>query len=324
MPGVQFNSPIKYNPLMHIELDQAIQLLQDDLVIAIPTETVYGLAALLSSESAIGSIFTLKNRPAKNPLIVHIADHSQAEPLMRTKPPFFDKLSDRYWPGPLTLVVPASDQVPSIVRAGLPTVGLRVPNHPLTRALLRDAGPLVAPSANISGRPSSTCPNHVENDFGENFPVLSGGSCDKGLESTILVFNNGKWELGRLGAIPREELESFLGYSLNTSSSEKPLCPGQHFQHYSPKAKLILSKAPFSEDVVLGFERREYPNAKRVFVIGPLGDPEAIARNLYHVLRQIDLEGIKEVHVDFDFDQEGVLRTVAERLEKAAHPYASS
>jgi len=306
---------------MLIELKQAIQLIQEHRVIAIPTETVYGLAASLSSQSAIQSIFSLKNRPSQNPLIVHVADQKQAESLIGSMPPSFDLLTKSYWPGSLTLVVPASDHVPSIVRAGLPTVGLRVPNHPLSRALLQETGPLVAPSANLSGRPSSTCPEHVVQDFGDQLPILDGGICDKGLESTILVFHNGKWDLGRLGAIPYEELETLLGDTLTLQTAVKPLCPGQQFRHYSPKARLHLSQSAYTgnPDTVLGFEERQYPGAKEMYSLGRLSDPQEISQNLYSTLRQLDIDGVKNVWVDINFDQKGMLLTVDERLKKAAH-----
>jgi len=304
---------------MHIDLEQAIRLIRHHQLVAIRTETIYGLAASLSSVNAIKFIFTLKKRPLKNPLIVHIADKADAEPLIREKPPLFDELADRYWPGPLTLVVPASDLVPEIVRAGLPTVGLRVPRHPLTQKLLEQVGPLVAPSANLSGNPSSTSPTHVECDFGKDFPVIDGGSCEQGLESTILVYRDDQWQLGRLGSISCEELEALIGYPLQENHSEVPLCPGQHFRHYSPRARLVSSDSPYqgTPGVVLGFEEREYANASQIFSLGNLENPETISRNLYKTLRQLDAAGIEEAWVDLDFPGVDLLRTIKERLRKA-------
>lgn len=307
-----------YNAFMHIELQKAIELLKNDQVVAIPTETVYGLAASLFSETAIKKIFQLKNRPVENPLIVHVSNPDDATALMAEKPPQFDALTSRFWPGPLTLVVPSSSLVPEIARAGLPSVGIRVPSHPITKALLSQTGPLVAPSANLSGRPSSTTPVHVENDFGQDFPILDGGPCTQGLESTVLVYKNRHWTLGRYGFIPHEELETLLGYPLKENLSEKPVCPGQRFRHYSPNAKLILSKGPHWGPYVIGFEGRDYPNAKKIFYLGCLSKPDSISQNLYNILRQIDLEEIKEVSVDMNFEPFGVFCTIGERLEKAA------
>lgn len=303
---------------MRLQLEQAIQVLKEQNVLAIPTETVYGLAAALSSEEGIRSIFELKNRPTENPLIVHISNRDDADSLISALPPFFDELADQFWPGSLTLVVPASDAVPAVVRANLPTVGLRVPNHLLTRQLIEQVGPVVAPSANLSGRPSSTSPEHVEADFGQDFPVLDGGACEGGLESTIIVFQEGRWQLGRLGAVSCEELEEVLGYSLQQTENEKPLCPGQMFRHYSPQARLILGGERNGTDIVLGFEGREYFGAEKVFCLGDLKRPETVAHNLYKILRALDDDGVDDVWVDFDFPKVGILRVVAERLQKAS------
>jgi len=303
---------------MHIDLQTASTMLKNNGVVAIPTETVYGLAASLNSERAVKTIFRLKKRPAENPLIVHIARIEDSAPLIAKATPHFEMLAGHFWPGPLTLVVPATDNVPEIVRSGLPTVGLRVPGHPLARALLKQTGPLVAPSANLSGRPSSTTPAHVEHDFGPDFPILDGGPSAQGLESTILVFANGKWRLGRFGSVPVEHIETLLKYPLNKFTSEKPVCPGQTFPHYSPKAKLVRSNGPCLGSYVIGFDDRHYPEAKKVFSLGSLENPEAVSRNLYSILRQIDLEQINEAMIDMNFERSGLMNTVAERLMKAS------
>lgn len=309
---------------MHIDLSKAIAHLNTGVIVAIPTETVYGLAAPLFLENSVKQIFTLKKRPPSNPLIVHIADRAQAEPLIDQIPPHFDTLADAFWPGPVTLVVPASPHVPEIVRAGLPTVALRIPGHPLARALLKETGPLVAPSANLSGRPSSTRPRHVEDDFGLEFPVLDGGPCQKGIESTILINKDNEWQIGRLGALSINEIEAVLGYPVKSASAERPLCPGQHFRHYSPKAKLQIAECALEiSGVVVGFSDRLYPKAARVIPLGPLSDPAALSQNLYRTLRALDEEGIEEAHIDFDFPKEGHLLTISERLLKAAARHSS-
>lgn len=304
---------------MRIHLKQSVEIILKGGVLAIPTETVYGLAASLSSENGIKKIFQLKNRPLENPLIVHISQIDETEPLVEKKPPFFEELASRFWPGPLTLVVPASDTVPTIVRAHLPSVALRIPGNPLTRKLIRQAGPLVAPSANLSGRPSSTCPEHVEEDFGSDFPILDGGACAFGLESTILIFRNGEWTLGRLGAITCEQIAGVLGYLPKASSSQKALCPGQKFRHYSPKARLKFGGERRECDIVLGFDGRDYPGASHVISLGSLKHPEVITQNLYKSLREVDLKGFEEVWVDSDFPRSGLLEAVAERLKKASN-----
>jgi len=177
---------------MYVNLIQAIEFLNTGKVVALPTETVYGLAASLKFPDAIKQIFTLKGRPQDNPLIVHTASMDQLTKYTDHLPEKFESLAELFWPGSLTLVAPANPlKVPRLVRAGLPTVAFRIPQHSLTLQVLQKTGPLVMPSANLSGRPSATLPGHVENDFGQSFPVVDGGPCSQGLESTILIYSGG-------------------------------------------------------------------------------------------------------------------------------------
>lgn len=302
---------------MKIDLFEAKERLLKGDVVAIPTETVYGLAASIHQPHAIQKIFLLKGRPQDNPLIVHIASVNQALDLMLSIPEDFHELAERFWPGPLTLVVPAKiDRVPNVVRASLPTVALRFPSHPLAQELLKLTGPLVAPSANLSGRPSSTLPHHVEQDFGSSFPVLDGGASSSGLESTILIEKNG-WVMGRKGAIPQEELMDWLIEDSATVSS-RPLCPGQYYRHYSPLAKLTTSSTyDGTPPVVLGFIERSYPGANEVIELGSLNHPEQIGASLYDKLRLLDRRNIPAAWVDLNFPKEGLLATIAERLYKS-------
>jgi len=220
-----------------------------------------------------------------------------------------------------------------LVRAGLATAGFRVPGLRLTRQLINKTGPLVMPSANRSGRPSATRPEHVEEDFGIHFPLLDGGICTKGVESTILFYYEGEWVILRLGALASETFEPILGYQPRVHCKPvpeeardgqdmtacQPLCPGQQFRHYAPHAHLFLgdpvalAHAPF----VLGFRERCYPAGKRVIVLGSLLCPEKVAENLYQALRQLDQEGAAHAWVDMDFPREGLWATVAERLLRA-------
>ncbi len=306
---------------MKVNLQEAISLLKAGGVVALPTETVYGLAASLHADAAIDQIFHLKNRPQDNPLIVHIACFEQLKEI--TSCPFSDVqiLAEAFWPGPLTLVLPAIiDNVPLKVRAGLLTVGVRMPAHPLTLEVIRQVGPIVAPSANLSGRPSSTSSSHIAEDFGPMQPVLEGGKCKKGIESTILIQTEEGWQLGRLGAIPIEAIEETLGYVLKQRKDKKILCPGQHYRHYSPKARLIFGKGAYEGDppVVLGFLDLPYPGAKKIYALGNKEDVSTIQANLYRTLRELDRDGVTMAWVDANFDQDGPLRTVFERLSKAA------
>lgn len=308
---------------MRISVEQAIQLLQAGQVVAMPTETVYGLAACLHLPAAVERIFALKGRPLTNPLIIHVASQADVLSYAQELPPQFEVLTQAFWPGPLTLIVPIqTDLIPSLVRAQLPTAGFRMPNHSLTLQVIQATGPLVMPSANLSGRPSSTKPEHVEADFGAAFPVLDGGSCQKGLESTILYYDSPRWTIVRLGALPAEAFAPILDYQPDSRKAFKhvqPLCPGQLFRHYAPLATLVLGdsvRLP-EADYVVGFRERVYPADKRVLDMGSLENPQEVAENLYEVLRQLDREGAKIGWVDMDFPRNGLWETIAERLLRA-------
>lgn len=312
---------------MRISVQEAIDNLQKGQVIAIPTETVYGLAASLACPDAIKQIFALKNRPPANPLIIHVSDLSQLIPLAANFPPHFHALAQAFWPGPLTMILPIQpDRVDSHVRAGLETAGFRMPHHPLALKVLEATGPLVMPSANLSGRPSATEPAHVEADFGITFPVLDGGSCSKGLESTILYFRSPEWIILRLGALGPEAFQSVLGYQPLIQTKEtlqsQPLCPGQLFRHYAPKAKLLLgdSSRMSQADCILGFSERQYPASQKQWMMGSLACPEEVAKNLYRLLRQLDQEHIQVAWIDMDFPKQGIWLTIAERLQRAGEP----
>ncbi|HEY4832803.1 MAG TPA: L-threonylcarbamoyladenylate synthase, partial [Waddliaceae bacterium] len=180
---------------MRYNLETICKKLKQGEVVALPTETVYGLAASLVCREAINQIFVLKGRPKDNPLIVHGASFSQLEHYCEEIPLGLKVLVETFWPGPLTLVLKAKSKlIPASVSAGLETTALRVPKHPLTLKVLEEVGPLVMPSANLSGNPSATRAEHVEMDFGEEFPVLDGGACCLGVESTVLIYRNGRWE----------------------------------------------------------------------------------------------------------------------------------
>jgi L-threonylcarbamoyladenylate synthase len=309
---------------MRIKLEKAVQILSEGDIAAVPTETVYGLAASLYHPKAIEKIFFVKGRPSNNPLIIHLADPNDLKKFVRDFPSGFDLLTRSFWPGPLTLVLPLfDDSIPSNVRAGLPTAAFRVPDCPLALALLQKTGPLVMPSANLSGRPSATCPEHVEADFGANFPVLDGGACRKGVESTILIHNGGQWRIIRQGALAAEDFNRVLNYVPLISFKEPantPLCPGQLYRHYAPKARLILSKkiAADAHSVILGFSGRTYPDGAKIIIMGSAEDPIGVAEQLYAILRQLDDEGVKEAGVDFNIPEQGLWATIAERLKKAS------
>lgn len=303
---------------MRVSVSEAVERLNSGDVVALPTETVYGLAASLDYPKAIQKIFTLKGRPQDNPLIVHVASVEQLIPYSSILPESFRSLADTYWPGALTLVVAANlSKVSEVVRAGLVTVAFRIPDHPHALEVLKLTGPLVMPSANLSGTPSATDAEHVENDFGNEFPVLNGGACSKGVESTILLWRDTKWMMGRKGGIPVESFEALLGYLPNPVSSEsQPLCPGQLYKHYSPKTKLLIGPLPQSTPIV-GFSDRNYPPSHYLYILGRSDDSQEVGKNLYKILRRLDQDKIVTAWVDMDFPQAGLWSTIRERLTKA-------
>lgn len=312
---------------MRITLDEAASLIQNGQVVAVPTETVYGLAASLNCLTAIRKVFEIKGRPLNNPLIVHIASLEDLAPFHPSFPLHFEDLAEHFWPGPLTIVLPIDpNKVPAEVRAGLSTVAVRMPENETALKLLRKTGPLVMPSANLSGRPSSTLAEHVEADFGESFPVLESGLKKRGLESTILYYHEGAWKIIRQGALPKEAFTLILGYEptiMGYESNEAPKCPGQLYRHYAPHAKLHLTKT-FEEGMsgtILGFHGRKYPSKCHVISLGSLNNPEEIGEKLYGCLRELDERGIASAFVDIDFPLKGLFRTIYERLQKASSPF---
>ena len=311
---------------MKISAEDAITLLKSGRVIAMPTETVYGLAASIFFPEAIANIFQLKGRPSNNPLIVHLGTADEITLYAKHLPPKFELLAEKFWPGPLTIVIPVREgTIPAIARAGLSTAAFRIPDHALTREVLIDTGPLVMPSANLSGKPSGTTAEHVENDFGSGFSVLDGGECERGVESTILCWDHDAWVVIRLGALAPEDFAPVLGYAPEVIEAthvhqEKPLCPGQLYRHYAPKAKLVLTEKISADAVgaIVGFSDRAYPKGTRLFSLGNSQDANAAAHELYSVLRRLDDENIEHALVDMDFPNHGLWLTLRERLQKAA------
>lgn len=196
---------------MNITLETAIQLLRSGEVIAIPTDTVYGLAADMHNPDAVDKIFTIKKRPNDRPLIILVHDIDQIIPFVESFPPHFYELATHFWPGALTLVIPIkSNTIHPTIRAGLATAGFRIPAHPVTLKLLQSVGPVVAPSANISNQPTSITPTQIEQYFGSDFPILKSEKSPQGIESTILCFDKNEWKITRQGAIIQEKIDEIL------------------------------------------------------------------------------------------------------------------
>ena len=260
--------------------------------VGMPTETVYGLAAPIFDPIAVQKIFSLKGRPQDNPLIAHVSSLSMVETIAKNIPPSFWLLAERFWPGPLTLVLSKKECVPAIVSAGQSTIAVRMPSHPLALQLIDLVGsPLVAPSANISGRPSPTCAAHVLEDF--QIPVLDGGECQIGIESTILSLVSETAILLRPGSVTKEQIEAVLGVRVALPGIGGPiLAPGMKYRHYAPNALLhIVDSLPTL-----------LPNDAFVISRDPVGfvHRRLDSKEFYAHLRAADLLSVKEIWVLLD------------------------
>ena len=310
-------------------LGQAVELLGQGQLVALPTETVYGLAADARSPGAVARIFEAKGRPAGNPLIVHIDSVEMAEGCVAAWPRAAAQLAGAFWPGPLSLVLPKADSIPDIVTAGGKTVAVRCPAHPVFRAVLAQCGfPLAAPSANRSNRVSPTRAEHVVDQLGGRIPlVLDGGACDLGIESTVLDLTGDTPTLLRPGMISLGQLQAVLGpvATAKPPAAAEPLkSPGQLQQHYSPRAKLILVEGDL--DAALGqadvtahvIARTAAPAAWPSERWHRLPDAAAgFARELYDTLHRCDRLGAGTILVQPlpDGDEWAALRN---RLNRAA------
>ncbi len=236
---------------MNVSLEKAANLIKRGETVAIPTETVYGLAADAFNVNAVKKIFQQKGRPAENPLIVHICELEQLNHLVTDIPDDLQKLADHFWPGPLSVILKKQTSVPDIVTGGLNTVAVRMPDHSLTLSLIKKTGPLTAPSANKSGRPSPTNPTHIIEDFGPDLPILDGGSSKLGLESTVLNLSSESITILRPGFIDTKMIEDLLGKKVTMmDASDKTSgakSPGTRFTHYKPKASVRWLDRPISE-----------------------------------------------------------------------------
>lgn len=295
---------------------RAAERLREGGLVAVPTETVYGLAARAADASAVAQIFETKQRPSFNPLIVHCENEGAAETVAR-----FDhcarKLAAKFWPGPLTLVLPraAEAEVADLVTAGLDTVAVRVPQHPVAQALLGALGePFVAPSANRSGRISPTTASHVVDEFGPAIPVLDGGPCAEGLESTIVSLVNSRPTLLRPGAVLPRDIEAVLGHPLQAPGGGIE-APGMMTSHYAPAVPLRLNaEAPRAGEQFLGFGALGASDA----TLSASGDLREAAANLFALLRALDANG-KPIAVA-SIPQEGLGVAINDRLARAAAP----
>jgi len=302
--------------------EEAAALLRSGQVCAFPTETVYGLGALASNADAVLSVYTTKGRPRFNPLIVHCADLDMVETLAELSP--LARRLAAFWPGPLTLVLPKKPGAPvaDIVTAGLSTVAVRIPAHPVALDLLRAVGaPLAAPSANPSGRLSPTSAYQVRIGFGGRVPVLDGGPCEAGVESTILAVGDDIVTQLRAGALPRAEIELAIGRPVWLAEEDAAVAaPGMLASHYAPRARLrlnALGAEPGEAYLAFGAEPAGLEGPVRN--LSSRGALHEAARNLFAMLHELDAEGVERIAVA-PVPEEGLGEAINDRLQRAAAP----
>jgi L-threonylcarbamoyladenylate synthase len=309
-------------------IELAKELLLDGKLVAIPTETVYGLAANALNEKAVVSIFEAKERPFFDPLIIHLPSIEAISTYAELNDERLLKLAEKFWPGPLTLLLPKKALIPTIVTSGLDKVAVRIPNHSLTLNLLEKVKvPLAAPSANPFGYVSPTTPHHVNSQLGKKIDyILDGGSCTIGLESTIVGIDNNGICIYRLGGLTIEEIENEVGkVELNINNSSNPSAPGQLKSHYSPKKPLFfgeidtLLKTQSSKKIaVICFGEENYSRTDYiVFNLSENKNMNEAAINLFNYLRLAD-ECESEIVVCEKLPEIGLGRAINDRLKRAA------
>ncbi|WP_290543372.1 L-threonylcarbamoyladenylate synthase [Aestuariivirga sp.] len=303
------------------DIDAAAQALREGKLVAFPTETVYGLGADATNGEAVARVYAAKGRPSFNPLIAHVPDAQAAFALGDFSPEAM-ALAEAFWPGPLSLVVPRASGCPVslLASSGLGSIAIRVPSHPVALALLKAFGrPVVAPSANPSGKISPTTADHVRRHLkGKAAAVLDGGRCKVGVESTVVSFLADGPRLLRHGGVPRVEIETVLGHAIAVEShSARPHAPGQLLSHYAPHAELRLNaQAPRDGEAYLGFGRL---HAHGPWTLSATGDLVEAAASLFRLLHEIDATGAARIAVA-PIPHQGLGEAINDRLMRAAAP----
>lgn len=327
-------------------LRQAAKFILEGGIVAFPTETVYGLGANALNPYAVKKIFQAKGRPQDNPLIVHISDFDEVYKYVEFVPDKAKILMERFWPGPMTLILKKKDIIPDVITAGLDSVGIRMPDHPVARAFIRTCGvPIAAPSANISGKPSPTRAEHVFEDLNDKIDaIIDGGPCDVGLESTVIDVTGRIPFILRPGGITWEQIKDAVGEVAIDPAVKgdavrgdfKPKAPGMKYKHYSPEAEVYIVKGKV-EDVVDEINRlaeKDLSEGKKVgimataqthkmykcgnvMVVGDRKDTLSIARNLFEALREFDRERMDIIYAEA-VDEKGLGFAIMNRLVKAA------
>jgi len=314
------------------QIRQAANLLKQGGTVAFPTETVYGLGADALNEKAVARIFEIKQRPHFDPLIVHIGSPDQLSLLVTEVSAAAQALIDRFWPGPLTLILPKTARVPDIVTAGLPSVAVRMPGHPMALELLRQANtPIAAPSANRFGCTSPTTAQHVLDQLGSRVDlIVDGGSCPVGIESTIVSLLEETPALLRTGGIPAEEIERVIGPLRRPSapSPERPAAPGQLSRHYAPRTPLLFCETcvPPAHALRAGLLTFREPAPRNGFaaveVLSAGGDLREAAAHLFAAIHRLDAMDLDCIYAK-PFPDTGLGQAINDRLRRAAHRSAT-
>lgn len=328
-----------------VKMKEAAAIIAEGGLVAFPTETVYGLGADALHPEASMKIYAAKGRPSDNPLIVHISKFEDLESIAKTVPEQARKLSDAFWPGPLTMIVWKNEKVPYETTGGMDTVAIRMPNHPVALKLIEQSGCLIAaPSANTSGKPSPTEAAHVKLDLDGKIPmILDGGSVGIGIESTIIDLTEDVPMILRPGYITKEMLEEILGEEVKidpgiiaSDSMKKPKAPGMKYKHYAPKADLVLVDGESTKvvkkintlvkekqqlgqkvGIIATDETKDQYEADIVYSIGARADEDAIAQHLYKILREFDDCGVDAIYSE-SFATPRIGQAIMNRLLKAA------
>ncbi len=318
-------------------IEEAARLIKNGEVVGIPTETVYGLGANALDEEAVRKIFAAKGRPADNPLIVHVIDFEEISPLVEEIPQLAKDCAEKFWPGPLTMIMPKSDLIPMVTSGGLDTVGIRMPSNPTARAIIKTSEcPIAAPSANISGSPSPTTAQHVMNDMNGRIPaIVDGGACGVGVESTVISFEDNAIRLLRPGFISVEDLKEVCddvridkGVLEMLEENAKVSSPGMKYKHYAPKAEVTIldgSSDDFCryckencspDDILMIFDKHDCEGlSQKVIELGSTSEEQA--QRLFDALRSLDEIGAKKAFVRCP-KKDGVGLAVYNRLLRAA------
>jgi L-threonylcarbamoyladenylate synthase len=311
-----------FNMKVSREIAYAAELIKQGNLVAFPTETVYGLGANAFDSQAVAKIFSTKERPSFNPLIVHIADFADLERITSTNDIRVNQLAERFWPGPLTLILPKSGLIPDLVTGGLPTVGVRMPDHPIALELIRQCGtPVAAPSANKFGRISPTNTSHVQKQLGNVF-ILEGGDAKVGIESTIIKLTDNGFVMLRNGAITAAEIEVVVPMD-KTYKEERIIAPGMIKSHYSPLKMMVLSSSEEYGQInksaagLISFSGKIEDDFARIIRVSERQDLVDYACNLFRAMHELEDDPNIRVIVAETVPEEGIGMAIMDRLRKA-------